>query len=103
MADDGLEEAESKFIFFQALKAVSYLHKNNICHRDIKAENILLDSKNPYPRVLLADFGMSKVADHLKTKCGTANYLAPEIMDSTTGYTKQVGIYIFVGVPFVDS
>lgn len=102
VGDDGMNESEVKFIFYQILRAVQHLHRKNICHRDIKAENILLDSKLPFSRALLADFGMSKIADNLKytstlnivnstrTKCGTANYLAPEVMDSPQGYTKQV-------------
>ncbi|KAJ3305301.1 Checkpoint kinase 2 [Kappamyces sp. JEL0829] len=88
--DDGIKEPEAKYIFYQILCAVQYLHSKNICHRDLKAENILLESKLPYSRVLLADFGMSKIADNLTTKCGTANYLAPEVLHSPTGYTKQV-------------
>ena len=40
-----LEEKEAKRIFRQIATAVYYCHKNNICHRDLKLENILLDEK----------------------------------------------------------
>ena len=38
-----LEEHEAKRTFRQIVTAVYYCHKNNICHRDLKLENILLD------------------------------------------------------------
>ncbi|KAH9246772.1 hypothetical protein BASA81_015662 [Batrachochytrium salamandrivorans] len=89
-----IEEYEAKFIFFQLLIAVKYLHDHNICHRDLKAENILLESSKPFSRLLISDFGMAKAlqnsAEQMQTKCGTFTYLAPEILDSPGGYSKQV-------------
>lgn len=52
----GLNENESRRIFKQILSAMAYCHENNIVHRDIKHENILLDQNN---NVKLIDFGLS--------------------------------------------
>ncbi|KAI4090892.1 MAG: hypothetical protein LQ344_004419 [Seirophora lacunosa] len=68
----------------QICQALKYLHDNNITHRDIKPDNILIASHNPYI-FKLSDFGLSKVvADEetfLKSFCGTLLYCAPEVYD----------------------
>jgi hypothetical protein len=90
----GFPEHEAMFVFYQLLQAVKYMHDLDICHRDIKAENILVDSFKPFARVIIADFGMSKQLGKecqiMQTRCGTLTYLAPEMIDSPTGYSKQV-------------
>lgn len=58
--------------FWQIISAVDYLHKHNLCHRDLKAENILLD--NNYD-IKLIDFGFSNFYEKntfLRTFCGFA-------------------------------
>lgn len=66
----------------QMMSALDYLHKHNVTHRDIKPDNILVASQDPFV-VKLTDFGLSKVvADDLtflKTFCGTLLYCAPEV------------------------
>ena len=52
-----LEETKAKYIFRQIIKAVDYLHKNLIVHRDIKLENILLDG---HGRIKIGDFCVSR-------------------------------------------
>lgn len=62
--------------------ALGYLHNNNIVHRDLKPENVLIDETG---YIYLADFGLSKFLESEAQKtysfCGTAEYLAPEILD----------------------
>jgi serine/threonine protein kinase len=73
-------ENEAKFIGAQVLIALGYLHCNKIMHRDLKPENVLLDEEG---YVKLADFGLAKFMapnQQAKSFCGTAEYLAPEIL-----------------------
>ena len=73
----GLGELHTKIIFKSILEAVRFCHEHNICHRDIKLENILLD-KDFIPKI--NDFGFAcKTTTKLTNKCGTDGYLPPEI------------------------
>jgi serine/threonine protein kinase len=54
-------EDEARFFFQQLLSGVSYCHSMQICHRDLKLENTLLDG-SPAPRLKICDFGYSKVS-----------------------------------------
>ena len=87
-----LKEATSRTYFQQLASAVDYLHSQNICHRDLKLENILLcstDEDNPVLKI--TDMGLSKIVDEslLKTFCGTQSYLAPEVIRSGLGSGKK--------------
>lgn len=79
-------EDESKRIFIQLVNILEYLHENNIVHRDLKLENILLDSPNQPsngPIIKLTDFGLAKFIDKspiLTARCGSEEYAAPELM-----------------------
>ena len=71
------EEDQLKDFFIKILKGVKYLHQNNILHRDIKLDNILLD-KDMSPK--LCDFGISSEWNPDKKiydSGGTPAYLAP--------------------------
>jgi serine/threonine protein kinase len=69
------------------IDGIDYLHQRGIAHRDIKLENIFLTET---AEVKIADFGLNKIfegedAEVLKTKCGTPNYMAPEMLNLTAG------------------
>jgi serine/threonine protein kinase len=77
-------------ICYQVLKALEYIHRKNIIHRDIKGANILLSREG---RVKLADFGHStQMAGELKPDVGTPAWMAPELLTTTT-YTTKVDIW----------
>ena len=86
-------EANAAHFIKQLLEAIEHLHSLNICHRDIKPENLLLSDKiTRFPRLLLADFGLADTINPkrseeflLKAVCGTAGYMAPEVLLGT-GY-----------------
>ncbi len=79
-------EQEFKPIFRQIVKSLYYLHSENILHRDIKLDNILLNKNGD---IKICDFGVSRkmksnriIFEHI----GTPAYLAPEIVIEK-GYT----------------
>lgn len=70
-ANGFIEEPQAKFFAYQLSSAVAYLHTKNITHRDIKTDNILLVSRTePFTRLKLIDFGLSKVGE-LRSISGT--------------------------------
>ncbi|PFH54831.1 hypothetical protein AMATHDRAFT_134629 [Amanita thiersii Skay4041] len=80
-AGDRLCEAEAKYIMYQILQGLAYLHNRLISHRGIsQPENILLHCPGPYPRILIADFGLARPNGYQETLnvCGTVSYLPPE-------------------------
>ena len=87
-------EEEASVIMKHLLEALSYLHLKNIIHRDIKPENILLSNPNDLSSIKLCDFGLSTIHQQdktLKAKCGTAMYMAPEIVRGK--YTTSIDMW----------
>ena len=82
---NGFNEKYSKIISYKVLKALKTLHKLKICHRDIKADNILLTEENF--DIKIADFGLSGFTYGIngkilqKGKVGTEEYMAPEVIE----------------------
>ncbi|KAJ3851115.1 Pkinase-domain-containing protein [Lentinula lateritia] len=73
--------------FQQIILAVSYCHRFNVSHRDLKLENILVDSDN---NIKIADFGLASFQPDsiVRTACGSLHYCAPEVV---TGYGNYNG------------
>nr|XP_023018669.1 STE20-like serine/threonine-protein kinase isoform X2 [Leptinotarsa decemlineata] len=79
VAKGRMSESEAKRIFSQIVSAVNYCHSQGVVHRDLKAENLLLDHNL---NIKLADFGFSNQFTEgcwLSTFCGSPPYAAPEL------------------------
>lgn len=80
--DFKVHENVSKILVYQISNAISYLHAYGIFHRDIKLENILLDTCNGFkPKII--DFGLSCIlgpGQHSQEAVGTLKYASPELI-----------------------
>ncbi len=85
------------------LKAVLFLHHNNIVHRDIKPENILFSVPRDFNALKLIDFGLSiqKNAKNDNRRVGTPYYMSPEMIHGNFVYESDmwsIGVILFVMV-----
>jgi len=72
------ETETAKFYCAQVILGLHHLHMMNIVYRDLKPENLMLDSRG---NVKIVDFGFAKIVeDRTWTLCGTPEYVAPEII-----------------------
>lgn len=84
------EEPKARFYAAQLFLAIAHLHSLHVMYRDLKLENILMDSMG---NIAITDFGLSKEDDQGSTFVGTPEYLAPELLSSqrtSTSYGKSV-------------
>ncbi|KIJ51517.1 hypothetical protein M422DRAFT_26923 [Sphaerobolus stellatus SS14] len=91
-----LGEDAVRFMVAEISSALAYLHQNGICHRDVKAENILLDSQG---HAHLTDFNAAfrfTEGEYRREVVGTMVYMAPEMLDRK-GYSWQID-YFSLGV-----
>lgn len=90
--DGHMSEPDVRIMATQLLSALGYLHEKGITHRDVKPDNILISSRDPFS-VKLTDFGLSKMIDSeetfLRTFCGTLLYCAPEVYSEYREYDNH--------------
>uniref|UniRef100_A0A4W5QZL8 Calcium/calmodulin-dependent protein kinase IGb n=1 Tax=Hucho hucho TaxID=62062 RepID=A0A4W5QZL8_9TELE len=84
-------ETDASRVVQQVLQAIQYLHQNGIVHRDLKPENLLYYSQDENSKIMISDFGLSKMEDNgvMSTACGTSGYVAPEVL-AQKPYSKAV-------------
>lgn len=100
-----LPERLTRFLITQILVALRHLHFKNIVHCDLKPENVLLASADPFPQVKLCDFGFARIIGEKsfrRSVVGTPAYLAPEVL-LNQGYNRSldmwsVGVIMYVSL-----
>ncbi|XP_048455681.1 MAP/microtubule affinity-regulating kinase 3a isoform X9 [Rhincodon typus] len=93
VAHGRMKEKEARAKFRQIVSAVQYCHQKQIVHRDLKAENLLLDADM---NIKIADFGFSNeftVGSKLDTFCGSPPYAAPELFQGKKYDGPEVDVW----------
>ncbi|XP_026853474.1 MAP/microtubule affinity-regulating kinase 4 isoform X3 [Electrophorus electricus] len=93
VAHGRMKEKEARAKFRQIVSAVHYCHQKSIVHRDLKAENLLLDADS---NIKIADFGFSNeftVGSKLDTFCGSPPYAAPELFQGKKYDGPEVDVW----------
>ncbi|XP_073842204.1 calcium/calmodulin-dependent protein kinase I [Musca autumnalis] len=87
-------EKDASDLIRQILEAVDYMHEQGVVHRDLKPENLLFYSPDDDSKIMISDFGLSKMEDSgiMATACGTPGYVAPEVL-AQRPYGKAVDIW----------
>lgn len=88
-------ENEACIIIEKLLSAIAYIHSKNVCHRDVKPENIMMNDYNDLTSLKLVDFGLSaQNFDNFEDSnyCGTYLYMAPEQIEKRL-YSKEVDVW----------
>jgi serine/threonine protein kinase len=103
-AERPFTEEETRHIVVSLCRALEFLHRNRIVHRDLKLENVYLSSKDDLLSsiVKLGDFGLARQLrsksvkeegeNELYSPCGTPTYLAPEVAKSE-GYSMSADLW----------
>lgn len=101
-----------KLYTYQLIRALGYLHAMNICHRDVKPQNLLVDLRSHTAK--LCDFGSAKRLERNETSISyivSRCYRAPELIFGSTRYGCEVDMWsvgcvlaeIFLGTPIFNS
>ena len=104
-------EHQLAVLFYQVFSGLLYLHSNNIVHRDLKLENILISeieqdilTDNKYFWIKIIDFGTAKIFEKNKTEkvvVGSSYYIAPEVLnkkynEKCDNWSVGVILYMFL-------
>lgn len=77
----------NNIISIQLIKGLQFLHKHNVVHRDLKPDNILVQTRSRGPLIKIADFGLSRVlsgGSRCNSACGSDFFMAPEVWQGPT-------------------
>lgn len=101
VAHGSLKESQARKFARGIASALDYCHSNNIVHRDLKIENIMINNQG---EIKIIDFGLSNLYSHdrlLKTYCGSLYFAAPELLSAKPYTGPEVDIWSFGVVLFV--
>ena len=90
------DESKVKWILYQIVLGLAYMHKHGFFHRDMKPENLLVSGSDSHPLVKLADFGLAReirsrppYTDYVSTRW----YRAPEVLLRSTSYNSPIDLW----------
>ncbi len=92
----GLPEAQAIYVLLSLLKAIDYFHEKNQIHGDVKAANLLFDTKG---NIMLSDCGHMELVEggweckKRHTFVGTPGWMAPEVLEQMSGYDYKADIW----------
>uniref|UniRef100_A0A6B2L6X7 Protein kinase domain-containing protein n=1 Tax=Arcella intermedia TaxID=1963864 RepID=A0A6B2L6X7_9EUKA len=108
LRNNGSEKEEFWFLALDILLGLSYIHKKQFVHLDMKPANIFLvpKSSSPIPSAKIGDFGLSTSVGlsrhkYKKYKKGDGRYIAPELFDKAKPVTQLADIYS-LGITFIE-
>ena len=87
-----LSEQRRLTLLSQVLSALEFLHSYQICHRDVKPENVLIDDKG---HARLCDFGFVACGVSCRGKCGSVGFAAPEVLSAGVYDGCKADVYSF--------